>query len=170
MTLLTVFLHQVNVAFQLFMASQFIRGQAAGILTALIKEVTNQRPHPLAPLHITQNTPTGGILSNNLATKSIQELFYLKNHWCKRKKKCFYLNQFLPQKNCDIQICEHCKFFQIGCEKDMNRKWTFKFFFWLCTIPSLFFYYPVCFIQRILKRRSEFWPFFYWKHLQKFSL
>ena len=111
------------------MASQFIRGQAAGILTALIKEVTNQRPHPLAPLHITQNTPTGGILSNNLATKIHSRAILPQKPLMQEKKKCFYLNQFLPQKNCDIQICEHCKFFQIGCEKDMNRKWTFKIFF-----------------------------------------
>ena len=41
-----------------------ILGRVVGIPIGLINEVTNRPHHPL-PLHITPNTPTGGILSNN---------------------------------------------------------------------------------------------------------
>jgi len=92
-TLLPAFHLQVNVAFQQYMAYRYIRDRVVGILTALIKEVislTSLQPRPQVPRHYTtQNTPMGGILSNNLVcpAKSIQELSYLKNHWCKWKKK-----------------------------------------------------------------------------------
>ena len=84
------------------------------IVTALIKEVTNQRPHPLAPLHITQNTPTGGILSNNLATKIHSRAILPQKPLMQVKKKCFFWINFFFFR--DIQNW-HCIFFQIGCEK-----------------------------------------------------
>ena len=110
------------------------------------------------------------ISNSDLAPKSIQELFYLKNHWCKRKKSVFIWINFSRKKIVIFRFVNTVNFFKSAVKKTWIESGHLKFFFWLCTIPSLFFYYPVCCIQRILKRRSEFWPFFYCKLLQKFSL
>jgi len=71
----------VNVAFRQYTDFQFIQDRAVGIPIGLIIEEVTSRPRHLLQRRITQNTPMGGILSNNFSKKEKKkyELFYLKN-------------------------------------------------------------------------------------------
>ena len=78
----------------------------------------------------------------------------------REKKSVFIWINFSRKKIVIFRFVNTVNFFKSAVKKTWIESGHLNFFFWLCTIPSLFFYYPVCFIQRILKRRSKFWPFF----------
>ena len=80
------------------------------------------------PLTIWNSITVFTISNSDLAPKSIQELFYLKNHWCKRKKSVFIWINFSRKKIVIFRFVNTVNFFKSAVKKTWIESGHLNFF------------------------------------------